>query len=184
MIKLFHFPICPFSRRVRLSLSEMNIPFSMINENIWDKRREFLALNPAGTLPLIIDEYDNTIINTYTIIEYIEEKGLDEIAKYEDELLAYATKKLKEIPGIRIIGEAKEKTSVISFVIENVHPHDIGTFMDQDGVAVRTGHHCTQPIMERFNIPGTARISFAVYNTKSEIDICINAIRKAKQMLS
>ena len=78
MIKLFHFPICPFSRRVRLSLCEMNVAFSMINENIWDERREFLALNPAGTLPLIIDEDDNIIINTYAIIEYIEEKFKDD----------------------------------------------------------------------------------------------------------
>ena len=93
-------------------------------------------------------------------------------------MLEYATNQVSEIPGLRIIGSAKEKTSVLSFVLENIHPHDIGTFLDFEGVAIRTGHHCTQPVMQRFKIPATSRASFAMYNTKEEIDVLVNGLRK------
>ena len=117
-------------------------------------------------------------------IDFITELGLSNIAKYEEELLQYATEEVLKIEGLKIYGTAKNKSGIISFNINELHPYDIGVIVDKLGIAIRTGHHCTQPIMERFNIPGTARISLAVYNTKEEIDICINAIIKAKQMLS
>ena len=98
-------------------------------------------------------------------------------------MLEYATNELLAIEGLKIYGTAKEKTSVISFNIGNIHPYDIGTIVDKLGIAVRTGHHCAQPIMDFFKIPGTIRASFAFYNTKEEIDIFVNAIKKAKMML-
>ncbi len=115
-------------------------------------------------------------------IEYIQTLGYDKIGAYEEELLAYGTQKLQEIPGVRIIGTAKQKASVISFLIDDIHPYDAGTIVDQLGIAIRTGHHCTQPIMERLGIPGTMRASFAFYNTKEEIDRLVEAIYKVKQM--
>jgi len=115
-------------------------------------------------------------------IDYIKNIGIEKIAAYEKELLDYATEKLSEIEGLRIIGRAKEKCSVISFVFEDIHPHDIGTFLDFDGVAVRTGHHCTQPVMERFNIPATTRASFAMYNTKEEVDVLANSLKKVLEV--
>ena len=118
-----------------------------------------------------------------TAIDYLNEIGFDNIAAYEHELLEYGTKKLLEIEGLKIFGTAKEKTSVISFNIEGIHPYDIGTIIDNKGIAVRTGHHCAQPIMDFFKIPGTIRASFAFYNTKEEIDIMVEAIKKAKTML-
>ena len=117
-------------------------------------------------------------------IDFITDLGVSEIAKYEDELLKYATTEILKIEGVKIYGTAKNKSGVISFNIEGLHPYDIGMIVDKMGVAIRTGHHCTQPIMDRFNIPGTARISLSVYNTKAEVDVCINAIKKAKLMLS
>jgi len=117
-------------------------------------------------------------------IDFITGLGVETIAKYEDELLQYATAEILKIEGVKIYGTVKNKSGIISFNIEGLHPYDIGMIVDKMGVAIRTGHHCTQPIMDRFNIPGTARISLAVYNTKMEIDICINAIKKAKMMLS
>jgi cysteine desulfurase/selenocysteine lyase len=117
-------------------------------------------------------------------IDFINDLGINQIAKYEEELLQYATSEILKIEGVKIYGTAEHKSGIISFNIEGIHPYDIGVIVDKLGIAIRTGHHCTQPIMERFNIPGTARISLAVYNTKEEIDICINAIKKAKQMLS
>ena len=117
-------------------------------------------------------------------IDFITALGLKNIAKYEDELLQYATTEVLKIEGLKIYGTAAHKSGIISFNIDNLHPYDIGMIVDKMGVAIRTGHHCTQPIMKRFNIPGTARMSFAAYNTKAEIDIAINAIKKAKQMLS
>ena len=116
-------------------------------------------------------------------LKYIEEIGIENIKSYEDELLEYATEKLEKISGIRIIGKAKQKTAVISFVIENVHPYDIGTLLDQMGVAVRTGNHCAQPLIDRYCIPGTVRVSFAVYNTKEEVDTFIESLNKALAML-
>ncbi len=118
-----------------------------------------------------------------TAIDYMNNIGFENIAAYEHELLAYGTKKLLEIEGLKIYGTAKEKTSVISFNIEGIHPYDIGTIIDKLGIAVRTGQHCAQPIMDFFKIPGTIRASFAFYNTKEEIDVMVEAIKKAKMML-
>jgi cysteine desulfurase/selenocysteine lyase len=119
-------------------------------------------------------------------IDYMNEVGFDNIAKHEHELLVYGTKRLQEIEGVTIYGptDLNKKASVISFNIENIHPYDIGTIIDKLGIAVRTGHHCAQPIMDFFNIPGTIRASFAFYNTKEEIDIFVEAVKKAKMMLS
>lgn len=109
-------------------------------------------------------------------IQYLESIGLDNIAAYEHELLEYATELIGGIPGVRLIGTAKEKASVLSFLINDIHPHDIGTILDQEGIAIRAGHHCAQPIMQRFQVPATARASFAFYNTKEEIDALAQAI--------
>ena len=124
------------------------------------------------------------VIAFKTAIDFISQLGLKNIVAYEDTLLQYATSELLKIEGVKIYGTAKQKTGIISFNIDGIHPYDIGVIVDKLGVAIRTGHHCTQPIMERYNIPGTARISFAIYNTKEEIDICIAAIKQAKKMLS
>lgn len=119
-----------------------------------------------------------------TAIDYLNEVGFENIAAYEHELLIYATQKLLEIEGVKIFGTAQEKASVISFNIEGIHPYDIGTIIDKLGIAVRTGHHCAQPIMDFYQIPGTIRASFAFYNTKEEIDIFVEAVKKAQTMLS
>lgn len=116
-------------------------------------------------------------------IDYINNIGLDNIAEYEHKLLLYATESLQKIEGVKIIGTAKNKASVISFIVDGVHPYDIGTILDQLGIAVRTGHHCTQPLMARYNILGTTRASFAFYNTKEEIDIFIDGLKRAIKML-
>ena len=117
-------------------------------------------------------------------IEYLNRLGIDRVADHEHELLAYATKMIAAIPGIRLIGTAQEKTGVLSFVMDDVHPHDIGTILDQQGIAIRTGHHCAQPVMERFAVPATARASFAVYNTKEEIDALAAGIQKVKEVFA
>jgi cysteine desulfurase / selenocysteine lyase len=111
-------------------------------------------------------------------IDYVTSIGLPEIFQYEKELLEYAERKLSEIEELRIIGTAENKCSVISFVLDNIHPHDVGTFLDFEGIAVRTGHHCTQPVMDRFGIPATSRASFGLYNTKEEADILADGIKK------
>ncbi len=117
-------------------------------------------------------------------LEYVKNAGLDNIAEYENDLMNYGTKKLKEIEGFRLIGNAKNKASVISFLLEGVHPYDVGTILDKQGIAVRTGHHCAEPLMNRLGIPGTIRASFGMYNTKSEIDALVDGVKKAKKMLS
>ncbi|WP_445957302.1 aminotransferase class V-fold PLP-dependent enzyme [Yeosuana sp.] len=117
-------------------------------------------------------------------IDYLNAIGFDAISKYEHELLEYATKKLLKIEGLKIYGTSKHKTSVISFNLNGIHPYDVGTILDKMGVAVRTGHHCTQPIMDFYKIPGTVRASFAFYNTKEEIDILVGAVKKANMMLA
>ena len=117
-------------------------------------------------------------------LDYMNSIGFENIAAYEQELLEYATSKLLEIEGLRIYGESKEKTAVISFNIGEIHPYDIGTIIDKLGIAVRTGHHCAQPVMDYYKIPGTVRASFAFYNTKEEIDTFIKAVKRAKNMLS
>ena len=119
-----------------------------------------------------------------TAIDYMNDVGFEAIATYEHELLEYGTKRLLEIKGLKIYGTEKEKTSVISFNIGGIHPYDIGTIIDKLGIAVRTGHHCTQPIMDFYKIPGTIRASFAFYNTKEEIDALVEAVKKAQMMLS
>ncbi len=117
-------------------------------------------------------------------IDYVLSVGLDSIAKYEKHVLDYAADKLSGVEGLRIIGTAVEKSSVISFVLKNVHPHDVGTFLDYEGIAVRTGHHCTQPLMDRFNIPATSRASFAMYNTIEEADILVWGVKKVIEAFS
>lgn len=115
-------------------------------------------------------------------VDYINKIGIDNVYDHEQDLLAYATEALLSVDGLRMIGAAKNKSAVISFMLEDVHPHDIGTIIDSEGVAIRTGHHCTQPVMQRFGIPATARASFAMYNTKNEVDVLIESIEKAKKI--
>lgn len=117
-------------------------------------------------------------------LDFTKQAGKENIRRHENELLAYATAQLEEIPGVKIIGQAKQKISVISFVVDKVHPQDLGILLDNRGVAVRTGHHCAQPLMDHFCIPGTTRASFAMYNTKEEIDELITGLNKAIKMLS
>ncbi|MCX6170492.1 MAG: cysteine desulfurase [Ignavibacteriales bacterium] len=117
-------------------------------------------------------------------IDYLNQFDRQDLIEHENFLLQYGTEQLLQIPGLRIIGTAKEKASVISFVIEGIHPYDIGTIIDTDGIAIRTGHHCTQPIMKRFNVPATARASFAFYNTKEEIEKLVMGIHKVKKMFA
>ena len=117
-------------------------------------------------------------------IEYISQIGINNINKHETDLLNYATSKLKQIDKVRIIGEAKKKAAVISFIIEGIHPHDIGTIMDSYGIAIRAGHHCTQPVMDFYDIPATARASFAIYNTKEDVDELIKAIEKCVEVFA
>ena len=119
-----------------------------------------------------------------TALDFIHKTGKEKIRRHEKELLAYATAQLEQIPGLKIIGKAREKISVVSFVIDKLHPQDIGILLDNNGIAVRTGHHCTQPLMNRFGITGTVRASFAVYNTKEEIDELVSGLQKAIKMLS
>ena len=117
-------------------------------------------------------------------IDYLNSIDRKKAAAHERELLQYATERLKAIEGVRIIGTAREKMSVLSFVIDEIHPHDIGTILDQEGIAVRAGHHCAQPVMQRFNIPATARASFAFYNTKEEVDVLARTIEKVVEIFS
>ena len=116
-------------------------------------------------------------------IDYINEIDLNSVAEFEHDLLEYATRGVLEIPGLRIIGTARQKAAVLSFVIDGIHPHDIGTILDHEGIAIRTGHHCAQPVMQRFGVPATARASFAFYNTREEIDVFLAALRKVKEVL-
>ena len=117
-------------------------------------------------------------------IDYLNTLDRKKAAAHEDELLRYATEKLSAIEGVRIIGTAREKLSVLSFVIDDIHPHDIGTILDQEGIAVRAGHHCAQPVMQRFNVPATARASFAFYNTKEEVDVLARTIERVVEIFS
>jgi cysteine desulfurase/selenocysteine lyase len=126
----------------------------------------------AGT-PSIAD-----VVGLGAAIDYLTEIGMDNVAAYEAELLDYATKKAKQIEGLRIIGEAKNKGAILSFVLDKIHPHDIGTMLDSLGIAIRAGHHCAMPVMDFFQVPSTARASFAMYNTKEEIDVLMNGIEQ------
>ncbi|MDH5592191.1 MAG: aminotransferase class V-fold PLP-dependent enzyme, partial [Gammaproteobacteria bacterium] len=117
-------------------------------------------------------------------IDYMHKLGIENLAAHEHQLLDIATAKLVAMDGIRIIGTAKEKASVLSFMIEGVHPHDVGTIFDQQGVAIRTGHHCAQPVMQFFGIPATARASFAFYNTVEEVDALVAGIKKVQELFA
>jgi cysteine desulfurase / selenocysteine lyase len=117
-------------------------------------------------------------------IKYLNNVGIENVAAHEHELLGYATQALSKLPGIRIVGNAKEKAAVLSFVMDGVHPHDIGTILDQEGIAVRTGHHCAQPIMQRFGIPATVRASFGLYNTTAEVDALVAGIKKVQEVFA
>lgn len=151
----------------------------MIKEVTFDKTtyNELPYKFEAGT-PNIAD-----VIGITTAINFVNKLGKKNIADYEDELLSYATEKLEAISGLKIIGKAKKKVSVLSFIMDGIHPQDIGVLLDQQGIAIRTGHHCTQPLMQRLGLVGTSRASFAVYNTKEEIDKMVAGIEKAKRFL-
>jgi cysteine desulfurase/selenocysteine lyase len=114
--------------------------------------------------------------------DFLNDLDWNAVAHYEHELLAYATQMIGAIPGLRIVGTARDKAGVLSFVMDDVHPHDIGTILDQEGIAVRTGHHCAQPVMQRFGIPATVRASFALYNTRAEIDALARGINRVKEV--
>ncbi len=159
-------------------------PFQGGGEMIREVRFEKTTYND---LPYKFEAGTPNIADTVALrdaIHFIEHYGKENIAAWEDELLLYATDKLQAIPGLKIIGEAREKISLISFVIDGIHPQDIGIMLDNRGIAVRTGHHCTQPLMNRFGIPGTIRASFAIYNTKEEIDSMMAALENAIRKLS
>jgi len=124
------------------------------------------------------------VIGLAAAINYVNELGLGRIEAHERDLLRQATESLSTIPGIRLIGTAKEKASVLSFVMDGIHPHDIGTILDQEGIAIRTGHHCAQPVMERFGIPATARASFAFYNTREEVNALVKGIDRVREVFA
>ena len=117
-------------------------------------------------------------------LDYISNLGMDSIAAHEHGLLAYATEKVGSLPGVQLIGTARERAGVLSFVMDGVHPHDLGTILDREGIAIRTGHHCAQPVMDRFKIPATARASFAVYNTREDVDALVEGLRKAHEVFA
>jgi cysteine desulfurase/selenocysteine lyase len=117
-------------------------------------------------------------------IDYIQALDWEAVAAHEHDLLTYATTALSEVPGLRLIGTARDKAAVVSFTLQGAHPHDVGTILDQDGIAIRTGHHCTQPLMARFGVPATARASFAFYNTREEIDALVHGIHKVQEMFA
>jgi cysteine desulfurase/selenocysteine lyase len=123
-----------------------------------------------------------SVIGFGAAVEYLEAIGMDRIAAYEQSLLVYATQQLEEIPGLRIIGRSKEKAAVISFVLEDVHPHDIGTVLDGEGIAIRAGHHCAQPLMNRMGVPATARASFSFYNTREDVDRLVAALQTTLEL--
>jgi cysteine desulfurase/selenocysteine lyase len=117
-------------------------------------------------------------------LDYVTSIGIHRIAAHEHQLLAYGTERLQAIPGLRLIGTAREKAGVLSFVLEGVHPHDVGTILDQEGIAIRTGHHCAQPLMQRFGVPATARASLALYNTMEEIDALAAGLQKVREVFA
>ena len=124
------------------------------------------------------------VIGLGAALEYVGGLGIENIGAYEHDLLEYATAAVSSIPGLKIIGTAKEKAGVLSFTLENIHPHDIGTILDREGIAIRTGHHCSQPVMKRFGVDSTARASFAMYNTKQEVDALVRGIEKVREVFA
>jgi cysteine desulfurase / selenocysteine lyase len=151
---------------------------NMIRNVTWEKTTYIAAPGKfeAGTPPIA------AAIGMGAAIDYVTGLGLDRIAAQEHDLLAYATEKLSAIPGLRILGQAKEKASVLSFVVEGIHPHDMGSLLDGEGVVVRAGHHCAQPVMTRFNVPATTRASFAYFNTREDVDALVSAVEKAIEL--
>jgi cysteine desulfurase/selenocysteine lyase len=124
------------------------------------------------------------VIGLGAALDYVSKIGLGDIAAHEHDLLVYGTQKLKEISGLQLVGTAPHKAGVLSFTLGEIHPHDIGTILDRQGVAIRAGHHCAQPVMERFQIPATARASLGLYNTREEIDALAKAVRKVIEVFS
>jgi cysteine desulfurase / selenocysteine lyase len=124
------------------------------------------------------------VIGLGAALEYVGGLGIENIGAYEHDLLEYATAAVSSIPGLKIIGTAREKAGVLSFTLENIHPHDIGTILDREGIAIRTGHHCSQPVMKRFGVDSTARASFAMYNTKQEVDALVRGIQKVREVFA
>lgn len=124
------------------------------------------------------------VIALGTVIDYLTEIGLDRIGAYENELLSYATGLMLELPEVRLIGTAREKAGILSFVLKGAHPHDIGTILDREGIAIRAGHHCAQPVMERFGVPATARASFSFYNTREDVDALVKGVRKVIELFN
>jgi len=148
-----------------------SVSFAKTTYNVIPHKFEAGTPNIAGTIGL------------GAAIDYLTGLGFEAVGAHEQELLAYATPALSRIPGLRLIGTAKEKAAVLSFVLDGLHPHDVGTVLDQEGIAVRTGHHCAQPLMDRFGVPATTRASLAFYNTKQEIDALVKGIQKVKEIL-
>lgn len=153
---------------------------NMIRSVSWEKTTYMPAPGKfeAGTPPIA------AAIGLGAAIDYLSALGLDRIAAHEHDLLAYATERLSAIPGLRILGTAKDKASVISFVVEGIHPHDMGSLLDGEGVVVRAGHHCAQPVMTRFNVPATTRASFAYFNTREEVDVLVSSVLKAIELFT
>ncbi|WP_291272367.1 cysteine desulfurase [Geothrix sp.] len=166
----------------KLALLEAMPPWhgggNMIRSVSWEKTTYMAAPGKfeAGTPPIA------AAIGLGAAIDYLETLGLDRIAAHEHDLLVYATERLTGIPGLRILGTAKDKASVISFVVDGIHPHDMGSLLDGEGVVVRAGHHCAQPVMTRFKVPATTRASFAYFNTREEVDVLISAVLKAIEL--
>jgi cysteine desulfurase/selenocysteine lyase len=150
----------------------LSVTFEKTTYNAIPYKFEAGTPNIAGTIALA------------AALDYLSGIGMERIAAYEHELLAYAHEALATVPGLRFIGTAKEKAGVVSFVLEGVHPHDMGTVLDYEGVAIRTGHHCAQPVMERFCVPATARASLALYNTKAEVDALVGGLHKVREMFA
>jgi cysteine desulfurase/selenocysteine lyase len=130
----------------------------------------------AGTPPIAAG------VGLGATVDYLSAVGMDNIADWEHQLLAYATQQVASLPGVRILGTAPDKAAVLSFVVQGVHPHDVGTVLNEQGVAVRTGHHCAQPVMQRFGVPATVRASFSLYNTLDEVDQLVAGIRRVQKM--
>jgi cysteine desulfurase/selenocysteine lyase len=150
----------------------LSVTFEKTTYNVIPYKFEAGTPNIAGTIAL------------GAALEYLTGIGMDRIAAYEHELLAYAHDALRTVPGLRFVGTAREKAGVVSFVLEGVHPHDMGTVLDYEGVAIRTGHHCAQPVMERFRVPATARASLALYNTRAEVDALVKGLHKVREMFA
>ncbi len=151
---------------------------NMIRSVTWEKTTYMAAPGKfeAGTPPIA------AAIGLGAALDYLTNLGLDRIAAQEHDLLVYATERLERIPGLRILGKARDKASVISFVVEGIHPHDMGSLLDGEGVVIRAGHHCAQPLMARYNVPATTRASFAYFNTREDIDVLVSAVEKAIEL--